>query len=69
VVTLELKPASVQEVVNVVETAPAVTTDRGRRSLVIERGFVESVRSNVRNPLQLVNFSVAVTKATTVFRA
>ena len=36
--------------------------DRADRSLVIERGFVESVPLNVRNPLQLINFSVAVTK-------
>jgi Carboxypeptidase regulatory-like domain len=62
VILLELRPASLQEVVNVVDTAPEVTTDRADRSLVIERGFVESVPLNVRNPLQLINFSVAVTK-------
>jgi len=45
VVTLELKPQSVQEVVNVVETAPAVTTDRADRSLVIERGSWKASRS------------------------
>lgn len=62
VVTLELKPASVHETVNVVDTVPEMSTDRADRSVVIARSFVESIPLNVRNPLQLINFSVAVTK-------
>ena len=62
VVTLELKPASVNEVVEVIATPPQLTVDRPDRSVVIERSFVDSIPLNVRNPLQLINFSVAVTK-------
>ena len=62
VVTLELRPATVQETVMVSDTAPELSTDRADRSVVIARSFVESIPLNVRNPLQLINFSVAVTK-------
>jgi hypothetical protein len=62
VITLELLPASVHEVVQVVETAPELTTDRPDRSVVIDRNLVADIPLNVRNPLQLVNFSPAVTK-------
>jgi hypothetical protein len=62
VITMELKPANLQETVNVIGTAPELTTDRADRSLVIERSFVDSIPLNVRNPLQLINFSVAVSK-------
>ena len=62
VIELELQPASVREVVQVVDTPPEVTTDRPDRSVVIDRAFVASIPLNVRNPLQLINFSPAVTK-------
>lgn len=62
VITLELKPAAVQETIEVIGAAPEMTTDRPDRSVVIERSFVESIPLNVRNPLQLINFSVGVTK-------
>jgi len=62
IISIELKPASVQETVNVSEAPPEVTLDRADRSLVLDQTFVESIPLNVRNPLQLINFSVAVTK-------
>jgi hypothetical protein len=62
VITLELKPASVHEVVTVSDAPPELTTDRPDRSVVIDPAFVESIPLNVRNPLQLINFSPAVTK-------
>src|SRR5271157_1500818 len=62
VIELVLQPASVHEVVQVVDTAPEVATDRPDRSVVIDRTFVASIPLNVRNPLQLINFSPAVTK-------
>ncbi len=62
VIQLQLQPASVREVVTVSETPPELTTDRPDRSMVIDRNFVESIPLNVRNPLQLINFSPAVTK-------
>ncbi len=62
ILSIELKPATVSESVNVSDTPPEVTTDRADRSLVLDQTFVESIPLNVRNPLQLINFSVAVTK-------
>jgi hypothetical protein len=62
VIELVLQPASVHEVVQVVDTPSEVTTDRPDRSVVIDRTFVASIPLNVRNPLQLINFSPAVTK-------
>ena len=62
VIALVLQPASVHEVVEVVDTPPELTTDRPDRSVVIDRAFVASIPLNVRNPLQLINFSPAVTK-------
>jgi len=62
VIELVLQPASVHEEVQVMDTPPEVTTDRPDRSVVIDRTFVASIPLNVRNPLQLINFSPAVTK-------
>jgi hypothetical protein len=62
VLTIELKPASVREVVSVSSTPPELTTDRPDRSVVFDQTFVDSIPLNVRNPLQLINFSPAVTK-------
>jgi hypothetical protein len=62
VITIELKPASVREVVSVSDTPPELTTDRPDRSVVFDKTFVDSIPLNVRNPLQLINFSPAVTK-------
>ncbi|MGA2269815.1 MAG: TonB-dependent receptor [Bryobacteraceae bacterium] len=61
VVKLELQPATVKETINVIDTAPELTLDRADRSLLIEHSFVEGIPLNVRNPLQLINFSVGVT--------
>src|SRR5208283_3440119 len=62
VITLELKPESVRETVTVSDTPPELTTDRPDRSVVIDPNFVQSIPLIVRNPLQLINFSPAVTK-------
>src|SRR5215472_1518111 len=59
---LMLQPASVREVVQVEDTPPELTTDRPDRSVVIDRALVTDIPLNVRNPLQLINFSPAVTK-------
>jgi hypothetical protein len=62
VIVLELQPASVHEVVQVEATPPELTTDRPDRSVVIDHSLVADIPLNVRNPLQLINFSPAVTK-------
>jgi hypothetical protein len=62
VIPLELKPESVRETVTVSDTAPELTTDRPDRSVVIDPNFVQSIPLIVRNPLQLINFSPAVSK-------
>jgi hypothetical protein len=61
VVTITLQPATVRETVTVADTAPELTVDRADRSLLIEHSFVEGIPLSVRNPLQLINFSVGVT--------
>jgi hypothetical protein len=62
VIGLELSPASVNETVTVSAAAPELTTDRPDRSVVMDDSFVGEVPVNIRNPLQLINFSPAVTK-------
>ena len=62
VIELALEPASVHEVVQVVDTPPEITTDRPDRSVVFDQNFSDSIPVNIRNPLQLINFSPAVTK-------
>ena len=43
-------------------TPPELNTDGADRSLMIEPTFVQSIPLNIRNPLQLINFSAGVTK-------
>jgi hypothetical protein len=62
VITLELKPETVVEVLTVSAAPPELTTDRPDRSVVIDPNFVDSIPLNIRNPLQLIDFSPAVTK-------
>jgi hypothetical protein len=62
VIAFELQLASVHETVEVVDTPPELTTDRPDRSVVIDQNFVADIPLNVRNPLQLINFSPAVSK-------
>jgi hypothetical protein len=62
VIEIRLQPASVHEQVTVSDTPPELTTDRPDRSVVFDESFVDSIPVNVRNPLQLINFSPAVTK-------
>jgi hypothetical protein len=60
--TVVLKPGSLQQSVEVTTTPPELHTDSADRGLVIEPTFVESIPLNIRNPLQLINFSAGVTK-------
>jgi hypothetical protein len=62
VLSIELKPETVREVVTVSDRPPELTTDRSDRSVVLDQNFADSIPLNVRNPLQLINFSPAVTK-------
>src|SRR5271154_854227 len=62
VLTLELKVGDVQQSVNVTSTPPELNTSGADRGLTIEPTFVESIPLNIRNPLQLINFSAGVTK-------
>ncbi len=61
VVTIELQPATTHETVTVTDTAPELTVDRADRSLLMDHSFVDGIPLSVRNPLQLINFSVGVT--------
>ena len=62
VLTLELKMGSVQQIVEVTSTPPELNTSTADRGLLIEPTFVESIPLNIRNPLQLIDFSAGVTK-------
>lgn len=57
-----LKPASTNETVLVMATAPELITDQPDRGNVIESKFVQSMPLNIRNPLQMVNFAQGVTQ-------
>jgi hypothetical protein len=63
-VTIELKPAGLEETVTVegAQTTPLMTT-RADRSLVVEPEFVRSIPLNIRNPLLMINSAVGVTPA------
>jgi len=61
VVNLVLQPATQTETINVVDTAPELNLDRADRSLLLDHSFVDGIPLSVRNPLQLINFSVGVT--------
>jgi hypothetical protein len=65
--TIELRPSSIQETVTVTDTAPLLITNTADRSSVMENKFVVSVPLNVRNPLQLINFSPAVVQGSSGF--
>jgi hypothetical protein len=62
VLTLELKMGSVQQTIEVTSTPPELNTSTADRGLLIEPTFVESIPLNIRNPLQLIDFSAGVTK-------
>lgn len=66
-IVIELKPKNVQETVTVVDEAPLLVTSNADRSAVMENKFVVSVPLNVRNPLQLINFSPAVVQGSSGF--
>lgn len=57
-----LKPASVQQEVIVTASAPELVLDHPDRGVVVESEFVETIPLNIRNPLQMVNFTVGVTQ-------
>lgn len=65
--SIELRPSAVQETVNVTDVAPLLVTNNADRSSVMENKFVLSVPLNVRNPLQLINFSPAVVQGNSGF--
>lgn len=60
-VDVTLTPASEAQSVTVTATVPELVTDQPDRGNVIESEFVQNIPLNIRNPLQLVNFSVGVT--------
>jgi hypothetical protein len=66
---IELKPGAVTESISVVDVAPLLITNTADRSSVMENKFVLSVPLNVRNPLQLINFSPAVVQGSSGFGA
>lgn len=55
-----LKISQAQEAITVTDEAALLTVDRADRSAVLENKFVLSISLNVRNPLQLVNFTPVV---------
>ncbi len=59
-VNLNLQVSQVQESVTVRDEAALLVTDRADRSAVLENKFVLSVPLNVRNPLQLINYTPGV---------
>ena len=61
VVTIELHPAATHETVTVTDSPPELTVDRADRSILMDHTFVDGIPLSVRNPLQLINFSVGVT--------
>jgi hypothetical protein len=60
-VEVQLKPSAVVETVEVQDASPLLETARADRGAVVENSFVLSIPLNVRNPLQLVNFTPGVT--------
>jgi len=62
VMTLKLAPAELHESVRVAATPPELNLDRPDRSVVLDPTLADTIPLNVRNPLQLINFSPAVTK-------
>jgi len=58
---IQLQPSAVVETIQVNDNAPLLETTRADRGAVVENSFVLSIPLNVRNPLQLVNFTPGVT--------
>ena len=61
VLTIVLQPAATHQSVTVTDTLPELTVDRADRSILMDHAFVDGIPLSVRNPLQLINFSVGVT--------
>ena len=61
-VNVKLKLAGVVEEVIVAANAPELIVDHPDRGIVVESEFVETMPLNIRNPLQMVNFTVGVTQ-------
>ena len=61
VVDTTLRPASQAQSVTVTASVPELVADRADRGNVIESKFVQNTPLNIRNPLQLINFSQGVT--------
>ena len=61
VIDVTLQPESQAQSVTVTASAPELVTDLPDRGNVIESAFVQNTPLNVRNPLQLINFSQGVT--------
>ncbi len=59
---ITMKLDSVLTAISVSAAPPELNTDGSDRSLMIEPTFVQSIPLNIRNPLQLINFSAGVTK-------
>lgn len=55
-----LKISQTQESITITDEAGLLTVDRADRSAVLENKFVLSIPLNVRNPLQLVNYTPGV---------
>jgi hypothetical protein len=63
-IDVTLAPANQTQSVTVMASAPELVVDRPDRGNVIESQFVENTPLNIRNPLQLINFSQGVTTIT-----
>ena len=61
VIDMTLQPENQAESITVTASAPELVTDHADRGNVIESEFVQNTPLNIRNPLQLVNFSQGVT--------
>jgi hypothetical protein len=61
VIDFKLQPEGQAESVTITASAPELATGNPDRGDVIESAFVQNTPLNIRNPLQLINFSVGVT--------
>jgi Carboxypeptidase regulatory-like domain len=61
VIDVTLQPESEAQSITVTASAPELVTDHADRGDVIESQFVQNTPLNIRNPLQLINFSQGVT--------
>jgi hypothetical protein len=61
VIDVTLQPESQTQNITVTASAPELVTDQPDRGNVIESEFVQNTPLNIRNPLQLINFSQGVT--------